>query len=125
MLSLRCSIAQVTFTPITSQGSYPEYIAMFDQLTDDRVIWTPYTTERLIQRAPDGLSLLCTRDYEYWYTRSPLVHDVFVEEYQVQRVMRQFGLRQEIPAPWGGYGCRRTSMRKFTCLLLSHNVIMC
>ena len=99
MLSLRCSIAQVTFTPITSQGSYPEYVAMFYQLTDDRVIWRPYTDERVIARAPGGLSILCTRDYVYWYTRRALVHDIFVEEYQVQRVMRQFGLRQEVPAP--------------------------
>ena len=59
---------------------------MFDQLTDDRIIWRPYSDERVIARAPDGLSILCTRDYVYWYTRSDLVHDVFVEEYQVQRV---------------------------------------
>ena len=69
MLSFRCSIPQVTYTPITSQGSYPEYVAMFDQLTDDRVIWTLYTQERVNVCAPEGLSSMCTRDYVYWYTR--------------------------------------------------------
>lgn len=28
------------------------------------------------------------------------MHDVFVEEYHVHRVIRQFGLRQEVPVPW-------------------------
>ena len=72
---------------------------MFDQLIDDRVIWTPYTDERVNARAPEGLSSLCTRDYVYWYTRRTLVHDVFVEEYQVQCVMHQLVMLQEVPAP--------------------------
>nr|CCI55288.1 PH01B001G05.11 [Phyllostachys edulis] len=36
----------VTFIPITMHASYPDYVTMFDQLTDDRVIWTPYTPDR-------------------------------------------------------------------------------
>ena len=99
MLIFRCSIPQVTYTPITSQGSYLEYVAMFDQLTDDRVIWRSYTQERVYTCVPGGLSRLCTRDYVYWSARRALVHKVFVEEYQVQQVMRQFGLRQQVPAP--------------------------
>lgn len=119
MLSLKCSIAQVTYMLITSQGSYPEYVAMFDQLTNDRVIWTPYTQERVNARTLEGLSILCMRDYAYWYTRRALVHDVFVEEYQVQLVMRQFGLRQEVPAPWGdaGAGTRSHISSLFTCFV--------
>ena len=89
---------------IITHASYPGYVAMFDQLTDDRVIWTPYTQERVNAHTPEGLSSLFTRDYVYGYTRRALVHEVFVEEYQVQRVMRQFGLRQEVPAPWGDTG---------------------
>ena len=54
----------------------------------------------------------------YWYTRRALVHDVFVEEYQVQRVMRQFSLRQEVPAPWEG---TRVPAHVHS-LLLSYNV---
>ena len=29
------------------------------------------------------------------------MHNAFVEGYHVHQVMRQFGLRQEVPAPWG------------------------
>ena len=93
MLSFRCSIIQVTFTPITTHASYPDYVAMFDQLTDDHIISTPYTPDRVYACAPRGMSSLCTRDHAYWYTRKSLVHDVFVEEYHVHRVMRHFGLR--------------------------------
>lgn len=42
----------VTFTPITTHASYPDYVAMFDQLTDDRVIWTSYTFDRVYARTP-------------------------------------------------------------------------
>ena len=31
--------------------------------------------------------------------KTPVVFDVYVEEYQVHRVMRQFGLYQESPLP--------------------------
>ena len=34
-------------------------------------------------------------------TRKNLMFDVFVEAYAVHRVMRQFGLRQEVPVPLG------------------------
>jgi hypothetical protein len=38
-----------------------------------------------------------SRDQAYWMTRRRLVFDVYVEEYAVHRVMRQFGLFQEAP----------------------------
>lgn len=71
----------------------------FDDLTDDGVRWTPFTDFEVIQRAPAGLSTLCKRDSAYWMTRRPLVFDIFVEEYAVHRVMRQFGLFQTSPLP--------------------------
>jgi hypothetical protein len=43
-------------------------------------------------RAPQGLSSLCSRDQAYWMTRRRLVFDVYVEEYAIHWVMRQFGL---------------------------------
>ena len=82
-------------------ASYPDYIVMFDQLIDDRVIWTPYTASRVSARAPLGLSTQCTRDWQYCYSRKFLVHDVFVEEYHVHRVRLQFSLRQEFSVRWG------------------------
>jgi hypothetical protein len=42
--------------------------------------------------APQGLLSLCSRDQAYWMTRRRLVFDVYVEEYVVHRVMRQFDL---------------------------------
>ena len=81
--------------------SYLDYVVVFDQMTDDRVIWRLYTPEMVYTCAPRGLSSLCTRDYGYWFTRRRLEHDVFIEEYHVHRVMSQFGLWQQIPPPWG------------------------
>lgn len=78
--------------PVTTRASYLDYVAMFDQLTDDRVIWTPSTTERVHNRASHGLSSQCARDSAYWLTRSYLVYNMYVEAYSVYRVMRQFGL---------------------------------
>lgn len=43
---------RVTFTPITMHTSYLDYAAMFDQLTDDCIIWTLYTTDRVYVCAP-------------------------------------------------------------------------
>jgi hypothetical protein len=70
----------------------------FDHINaDDDVRWTPYSVEAVADRAPHGLSTLCTRDGQYWLTRAPLVFDLIVEEYAPHRVMRQFGLHQEFP----------------------------
>ena len=41
------------------------------------------------------MSDLCTRDRAYWMTKSKIVFDICVEEMAQQRVMRQFGLRQQ------------------------------
>jgi hypothetical protein len=61
------------------------------------VIWTPYTAAAIQTRAPHGLSSLCTRDEKYWLTKANLVFDILVEPYCVERVMRQFGRRQQFP----------------------------
>ena len=42
---------------------------------------------------------MCTRDHPYWLTRSKIIFDVSVEEIALQRVMRQFGLRQLVEPP--------------------------
>ncbi|KAM0876719.1 hypothetical protein ACQ4PT_035983 [Festuca glaucescens] len=42
---------------------------------------------------------LCFRDQHYWKTTRHLVFDIYVEEYAVHRVMRQFGLYQASPVP--------------------------
>jgi hypothetical protein len=68
-------------------------------MVDAQVQWTPYAPAMVAARAPQGLSSLCSRDQAYGMTRRRLVFDVYVEEYVVHRMMRQFGLFQESPVP--------------------------
>ena len=82
-----------------AKKAYLDFVGQFDALVDAQVRWTPYTQQEIQRRAPDGLSSLCLRDAEYWMTRAPLVYDIYVEEYSVYRVMRQFGLYQVSPLP--------------------------
>lgn len=79
--------------------TYPAFVAMFDQLTEYRVRWHPYTDALTAARAPRGLSLLCDRDQMFWFTKKRLVFDIFVEPYCMHRVGCQLGLRQEFPLP--------------------------
>jgi hypothetical protein len=58
-----------------------------------------YAPTMVAARAPQGLSSLCSRDQAYWMTRRRLVLDVYVEEYAIHRVMRQFGPFQDAPVP--------------------------
>jgi hypothetical protein len=75
----------------TSSGSYA--------LTGADVRWTSYSEEAIAARAPQGLSTLCFRDQQYWMMRSLLLFDMYVEEYAIHRVLRQFGRYQEWPVP--------------------------
>jgi hypothetical protein len=61
-------------------------------MVDAKVRWTSYALAIVAARAPHGLSTLCSRVQAYWLTRRRLVFDIYVEEYIVQWVMRQFGL---------------------------------
>ncbi|CAO2148924.1 unnamed protein product [Urochloa humidicola] len=82
-----------------SRKAYLDFVGQFDQLVDANIRWTPYTTNLIHRRAPQGLSSLCLHDQGYWMTRKPLVCDIHVEEYAVHHVMRQFYLYQESPLP--------------------------
>jgi hypothetical protein len=61
-------------------------------MVDAQLRWMPYAPGMVAARTPQGLSSLCSRDQAYWMTWRRLVFDVYVEEYVVHRVMRQFGL---------------------------------
>jgi hypothetical protein len=41
----------------------------FNQLQDDDVLWTPYYSQELTDKASRGLSSLCYRTFVYWLTR--------------------------------------------------------
>ena len=72
---------------------YEHFVEQLNRLTADDVHWEPYSNKETGARAPGGLSSLCWRDRAYWRMQKKLVFDVFVEDYTVHRVMRQFGLR--------------------------------
>ena len=81
------------------RNCYPSFNEQFDVLHSEAVIWEPYTPDAIERRYPDGMSIVCTRDYAYWMTKSKIIFDVFVEEMSQQRVMRQFGARQLVFPP--------------------------
>lgn len=91
--------AQRRFAHDQVKNCYPSFNEQFDVLHADAVIWEPYTAENRDARYPGGISILCTRDYAYWMTKSKIIFDVSVEEMAQQRVMRQFGLRQLVDPP--------------------------
>jgi len=92
-------IVQPSWVGVQTRKSYHDFVGQFDALVDTDVRWTPYTAADIYARAPSGLSSLCLRDHEYWMTRKPILYDIHVEEYHVDRVMRQFGLYQQTPVP--------------------------
>jgi hypothetical protein len=78
---------------------YLYYVSHIDNLTDHEVIWQSFTDTLVVARALQGLSSLCFWDRDFWITKTSLVHDMYVEEYHVERVMRQFGLYQASLVP--------------------------
>jgi hypothetical protein len=80
---------QLSWTEQTRR-SYLDFVS----LTDHEVIWQPYTDTLVVARAPEGLASPCFRDRDFWMTKTSLVHDMCIEEYHVECVMRQFGLYQ-------------------------------
>jgi hypothetical protein len=78
---------------------YKDFVGKFDALMDADVRWTPYSEDAAVTHAPQGLSTLCFLDQQYWMTRSSLLFDMYVEEYAVHRVLRQFGRYQEWLVP--------------------------
>ncbi|RLN09828.1 hypothetical protein C2845_PM11G30530 [Panicum miliaceum] len=83
----------------TTRLTYPAFVAAFDQLTDDRVRWNPYTAALTAAHASRGLSILCYRDQLFCFTKKHLMFDIFVEPYYVHQVGRELGVRQEFPLP--------------------------
>ena len=70
------------------RSAYEHFRTEFDRLRPDDVVWEPYNILAVQGCAGLGLSLLCTRNEDYWLTKAPLVFDIYVEEYSPHRVMR-------------------------------------
>jgi hypothetical protein len=90
---------QTSYAHDQTKRVYKDFVGQFNALTDADVRWTPYSEEAVAARAPQGLSTLCFRDQQYWMMRSPLLFNMYVEEYAVHRMLRQFGCYQEWSVP--------------------------
>jgi hypothetical protein len=88
---------QISYAHDQTKRAYKDFVGQFNALTDADVRWTPYSEEAVVARAPQGLSSLCFRDQHYWMTRTLLLFEMYVEEYAVHRVLRQFSRYQEWP----------------------------
>ena len=96
MLKTNFCFQQRHYSSDQTRRAYTTLNEQFDVYTG--VIWQLYMQAVVHERYPDGISLLCTRDRDYWMTKSKIIFDVFVEMAQ-QRVMRQLGLRQLVEPP--------------------------
>jgi hypothetical protein len=90
---------QASYAHKHTKSVYKDFIGQFDSLTDADVGWTSYSEEAITARAPQGLSSLCFRDQHCWKMKTLLVFDMYVEEYTVHKVMRQFVLYEESSLP--------------------------
>ena len=73
----------------------------FESLHESDIIWCPWHPTFLLDVAPHGLSLQCIQDVALCKTTCHLVFSHMVEPHAPQRVMRQFGMYQFVPAPDG------------------------
>ena len=69
---------QRRFASDQTRKAYTTLNEQFDAYTG--VIWQPYTQAAIDARYPSRMSELCTRDSDYWMTKSKIIFDVFVEE---------------------------------------------
>ncbi|EOA39489.1 hypothetical protein CARUB_v10008092mg [Capsella rubella] len=76
------------------RGGLDFYRDQFDQQKDEQVIWQPYTPD-LLGKIP----VICLSGQNIWRTVAPLICFDVVEWHRPDRVLRQFGLHQTIPAP--------------------------
>jgi len=91
------NFVQKSWAHVQSRRSYPEFVAEFDRLTPEDVVWEPYSQLAINTRAPFGISSVCSQDQGLWMTTTALVYDVYIEAHCPDRVRRQFGQRQLYP----------------------------
>ncbi|KAA0025799.1 serine/threonine-protein phosphatase 7 long form-like protein [Cucumis melo var. makuwa] len=68
-----------------------QYRYMFDLLQPDYIIWESY------KAVIDSLSHFCTNDLDIWQTISPLICFYIGEWHHPERILRQFGIQQDVP----------------------------
>ncbi|XP_058008211.1 serine/threonine-protein phosphatase 7 long form homolog [Hevea brasiliensis] len=72
----------------------PQIRYNLDRMRPEDITWEPYS-EELLDELPD----MCIQGRPSWKTVVPLICFHIIEWHQPDRVMRQFGLAQPIPAP--------------------------
>ena len=87
-----------TMVVLTVRSTHHHFTLAFDHLQSEEVVWDPYSWAHVEARVGAlALSSLCARDGALWMTKKKLVLNIWVEDYTPHRVMRQFGLHQQIP----------------------------
>ncbi|KAI4977816.1 hypothetical protein ZWY2020_014370, partial [Hordeum vulgare] len=76
----------------SSHLRYKCYVNKLDTLTAEHFFWRPYDEDRQYD-----LNHMCTRDSNIWRSRCPMICFYAVEYHFVDRVARQFGIREGIP----------------------------
>ena len=99
ILHIIINFVQKRWAHVRSRRAYPEFVAEFDRLTPEDVVWEPYSELAINTRAPIGISSVCFQDQALWMTTTALVYDVYIEAHCPDRVRRQFGQRQLYPVP--------------------------
>ncbi|KAI8556305.1 hypothetical protein RHMOL_Rhmol05G0242200 [Rhododendron molle] len=69
------------------------YRNSFDMQRPDEVVWRPYSEELIASLPPN-----CRAGRAIWMAKVPLLNFPMVQMHMPDRVMRQFGRRQTIPA---------------------------
>uniref|UniRef100_A0A2N9IP15 Aminotransferase-like plant mobile domain-containing protein n=1 Tax=Fagus sylvatica TaxID=28930 RepID=A0A2N9IP15_FAGSY len=70
------------------------YRRSFSTILASQIIWEPY------KEILDGLPAYCKAGQDIWRTKSPLVCGHLIEWHLPNRVLRQFGMEQDIPGPF-------------------------
>ena len=70
---------QKTWAHVQTRRSYTEFVAEFNRLTPEDIVWEPYSPSAIAARTPFGISSVCTQDQGLWTTTAALVYDVAVE----------------------------------------------
>lgn len=99
-MSTRWMLGRKKWSTKIAKNCYPIYHDQFELLNDSLITWNPWTEAHIdMVFGSQHMTVECVRDSAFWMTRCNLLYLWFVEPYNPDRVMRQFGLYQDIPPP--------------------------
>ena len=99
-MSSRWTLGRKKWATKIAKSCYPIYHDQFELLEDSLITWNPWTEAHInMVFGSQPIPVECVRDSGFWMTRCNLLCLWFVEPYNPDRVMRQFGLHQDIPPP--------------------------